>query len=125
VGHDDSKWRREPATPEAGGRSRARILRCGSRSRGATAWGSRRCSRRSPSATRATSASTSPYHLLEEDEHEFAHPPTVHDDASQLRRSIELAKLLLDDDVGEDVDILVVHGDLPARTAQVLARIGA
>jgi predicted ATPase len=140
-----------------------------------------------------------PYHLLEEDEHEFAHPPTVDDYTAQLRRSIaeirrsgpdvlfdrcpadflayllalgvdvsrvldraaasmarldlvvlvpieepdrvtlnrdedpqlrravddELGELLLDDDFGEDLDVLVVHGDLSARTAQVVARIGS
>jgi hypothetical protein len=30
---------------------------------------------------------------------------------------------LLDDDLGEQVDVLVVRGDLAARIAQVLARI--
>ena len=140
-----------------------------------------------------------PYHLLEEDEHEFAHPPTVDDYVAQLRRSIteirrsgpdvlfdrspadllayllargvdvsavldraatamarldlvvlvpieepdrvtlgrdedprlrravdhELAELLLDDDFGDDLEVLVVSGDLAARTAQVVARVRA
>ena len=138
-----------------------------------------------------------PYHQMEEDGYEFAHPPTVDDHVAQLRRSItdvrragpdvlfdrspadfvayllaegvdvsqvverasaamrrldlvvyvpieapdrvtlardedarlrravdvELAYLLLDDDFGDALDVLVVHGDLAARTAQVLARV--
>jgi predicted ATPase len=140
-----------------------------------------------------------PYHLLEDDGHEFAHPPAIDDYVAQLRRSIaelrragpdvlfdrcpadlvayllatgvdvsqvveraaaamarldlvvlvpieepdrvtlardedarlrhavdgELAQLLLDDDFGEELDVLVVHGELAARTAQVLARVPA
>lgn len=140
-----------------------------------------------------------PYHLLEEDELEFAHPPGVDDYVAQLRRSIgeirrsgpdvlldrspadfvayllalgvdlsavldraatamarldlvvlvpieepdrvtlgsdedprlrrtvdhELTELLLDDTFGDDLDVLVVHGDLAARTAQVVARVRA
>ena len=138
-----------------------------------------------------------PYHLLEDDGHEFAHPPDVDDYVAQLRRSIaelrragpdvlfdrspadfvayllatgvdvtqvleragaamgrldllvlvpieepdrvtltddqdprlrravdhELAQLLLDDDFGGELDVLVVRGDLAARTTQVLERM--
>ena len=47
------------------------------------------------------------------------------DEDPRLRRAVddELAQLLLDDDFGEGLEVLVVHGDLAARTAQVLERI--
>lgn len=140
-----------------------------------------------------------PYHLLEEDGFEFAHPPTVDDYVAQLRRSMaeirragpdvlfdrcpadflayllargvdvsavldravastarldlvvlvaieepdrvslsrdedpqlrrvvddELTELLLDDDFAESVDVLVVHGTLAERTAQVMTHVRA